>query len=258
VTHEQAIENLNRLLDGELDESLRHEVEEHAAACPSCMALRRAREALSEALGHSSLHFRAPDGLAEKVMAKVAPQPAWNFVYRWARLTAAAAVIALAIASSLAWLAPLPGGDPTYQYVIDCYKRSTAAGGLVDFPIADNSAVNRWVRLCMSLPSPIRVISSGPCRFSGVRMDKVGEQQAAVLVYRTGGGEFDLFEWPDSSKTGRPLMTDQIRGYTVSQWSKNGTQYWLVTATHDKSVADQRILVQLLTEPTTAPPATRS
>jgi len=175
---------------------------------------------------------------------------------RWAGLGAAAAVIALAIASSLAWLAPLPGGDPMYQYVVDSFKHSQSNGGVVDLAASRGSTIGAWLKGRINPPVPIQEISSSTIVLGGVRLDKLGEQNVAVLVYRVGATEIDLFEWSDAQVHPSEPMIDQIGAYTVAYWSSDGTHFWAVTATHDKSVVDLRDVVQRLTAPATTAPVT--
>jgi anti-sigma factor RsiW len=179
-----------------------------------------------------------------------------GLVQRWARLGATAAVIALAIASSLAWLAPLPGGDPTYQYVIDSYKRSAANGGTVDLAIPHPAGIRAWVKGQIGINVPIREVPAASFALCGVRIDHLGGANAAALVYRAGATEIDLFEWPDEVVHRSEVMTDQVGAYSVAHWSTDGVQYWAVTSTHDKSVVDFSRLVQVLNAPATTLPAT--
>lgn len=127
MTQHPDIATLNDLVDGELDDARRAEVEAHLEACLDCRREWTALEKAVKELRGLPAVARVPPGLWESVRARMgdapaAPTPVLDFPTRtsgrtsggrvtlsWVQLAAAAAVVAF-LSAGTAWMALRTGG----------------------------------------------------------------------------------------------------------------------------------------------------
>ena len=187
-------EELDALLDGQLDDAARTEVEAHLAACDEC---RRALDALRWTKQFAATRFAAPDApadLQEKILrslraetiAQIAPAPppgAWNHRHT------------LALAASLAIFAILAGfvffWKPTLPALIAKDFRAYRAQQLpLDLATADVKQMDEFFT-AHGLPFTPRVLDLGMMQYQlvGGRTHRLAGQPSALFVYRGPAGE---------------------------------------------------------------------
>jgi len=134
----------------------------------------------------------------------------------------AAACAAVVVTSSL------PRSLAPADELVDAHLRSLQPGHLTDVPSSDQHTVKPWFQGKVDFAVPARDFSVEGFDLVGGRLDMVGGQPVAALVYRRRQHLLNVFVWaargPDS-----PLRFSSSRGYRVSRWTQGGIEYRLVS-----------------------------
>ncbi len=82
----------------------------------------------------------------------------------------------------------------------------------------------------------------------GGRLDYIGAQPVAALVYKRRAHLIDVFVWPvETQKTERELARD---GFNIERFVKNGMGFWVVSDLNRNELDD---FARLLAEQAAAP-----
>jgi anti-sigma factor RsiW len=205
-------------LDGELLGTDAAEAERHLQNCAACQTLAAATADLSDALRKSS-RYRAPDALRAAVVARLGREPARlparNF---WLGALSGATVSALAAALAIMAILP-PSAATLTQSLADAHGRALLSGQTIMVASSNHHTVKPWLAAHAAISPPVADFASQGFVLAGGRVDEVGGSRAAVMVYRHGNHELDLFAWPDR---GTALPQPGIRhGFRTGFW-KNG------------------------------------
>jgi anti-sigma factor RsiW len=105
--------------------------------------------------------------------------------------------------------------------------RGLLASQPFDVASSDRHAVKPWFN--GRIPQAPRVVDLAQAGFplAGGRVDVIGREPVATLIYRHGPHLISLFEIPASAASGE--MHRMIAGYNVARWSENGVAYWAVS-----------------------------
>jgi anti-sigma factor RsiW len=217
-------------VDGELDPAHALEVERLMAADPALAAERDRIEALRRAIGERLPREAVPPGLAARIEAaaglnarRLAPSssPSW-------RALAASILVVAVLASGATWLVLRPTqGDAVADFVVASHMRGLLASQPFDVASSDRHTVKPWFN--GRVPQAPRVVDLAQAGFplAGGRVDVIGREPVATLIYRHGPHLISLFEIPASATSGE--MHRMIAGYNVVSWSENGVAYWAVS-----------------------------
>jgi len=181
-------------LDGELDGAAAQEAERHLQTCAACQALAADTADLSDLLRTATRH-RAPDALRGRIgtLLDRERRPARPF---W--LGAASGAGAMALAASLAIFAILPPSAATLTgAVTDAHARALVADRTIMVASSNHHTVKPWLAAHAGLSPPVTDFASDGFVLTGGRVDEVAGSRAAVMVYRHGNHQIDLFAWPD-------------------------------------------------------------
>jgi anti-sigma factor RsiW len=213
-------------LDGELEGAAAAEAERHLQDCGSCQALAAATADLSDALRGAS-RYRAPDGLRARIVARLGREPirlpARNF---WLGALSGATVSALAAGFALLAILP-PTAASLTQSVADAHARALLSGQTIMVASSNHHTVKPWLAAHAAISPPVADFASQGFVLAGGRMDKVAGSRAAVMVYRHGNHELDLFAWPDrGASLPQPGMT---HGFRTGFWKSGDLDFAAVS-----------------------------
>lgn len=207
-------------LDGALDDAAATEAERHLRDCPECQKLAAELADLSDALRRGATQHRAPDALRTRIAAaldaetrpKRAPRAFW--------FGAAGGSAITALAAALAFIVILPPSAETLaQSVTDAHTNALMNGAVIQVASSNHHTVKPWFAGKVDVSPPVTDFAQQGFVLTGGRLDNVAGTRAAVVVYRHGKHEVDLFVWPDR---GANLPGESIRhGYRSFFW-KNG------------------------------------
>lgn len=210
-------------LDGELDRAQASELEAHADGCMGCRAALNGLDQVRRALRDPSLRQHAPHALRERIAAETHVQggserhqpshgrqpPAW---LRYA----AACLLAFGAGglSLQAW--QLAHGTVARQQLardlFASHWRALAAASPVDVVSSDRHTVKPWFAGRIVQSPPVRDFDGQGFPLVGGRLDVVGSDRVAVLVYRHGQHVIDVFMLPPSDAL---PAADERQGYAL-------------------------------------------
>jgi anti-sigma factor (TIGR02949 family) len=212
-----ALSLLEAYLDNELDRSEARELEAHVDSCAECRAELNRLDELRRALRDASLRYTAPQSLRERIRAAPVPQSTRYALPAWPQL-AAACVLAFAAGgiSVHMWTTTQSAGAQT-QLTRDLFAshwRALAAASPVDVVSTDRHTVKPWFAGKIAEAPLVQDFAEQGFALAGGRIDYVGSERVAVLVYRHGQHLIDVFVLPpsDAAALGKPMP---LRGYTL-------------------------------------------
>jgi anti-sigma factor RsiW len=196
-------------LDGELSGAAAQEAERHLQTCAACQALAADTADLSDLLRKAVRH-RAPDALRGRVKMLLDRErrpvrPFW--------LGAASGAGAMALAASLAIFAILPPSAASLTgAVTDAHARALVADRTIMVASSNHHTVKPWLAAHAGLSPPVTDFAADGFVLTGGRVDEVAGSRAAVMVYRHGNHQIDLFAWPDrGARLPQPGMAHGFR-----------------------------------------------
>jgi len=231
---EEARPLLDSFADGELDLVNHVQIETHLEECLDCDHAYRDRAALKTALADNELYFRAPTELRSKIrsaLSQATTEPFYKrfFKWRWMPTLATAAVLVVALMTTLAIFRPSTNSDDVLaSEMVSNHVRSLMGQHLMDVPSTDQHTVKPWFEGKLDFSPP--VVDLGPKGFTltGGRLDYAGGRPIAALVYQRRLHVINVFVYPSQEgNTGEVTSTRQ--GFNVVRWTRNGMTFWAVS-----------------------------
>lgn len=242
---------LHGYLDGELDATRAAEFERHLESCRECANTLGAEESLRSSLQRSGLYEQAPISLRKKVRADLhaaTALPAAPRIPVWRWLGVAAAVLLLVAAVSwFSWLQPPKDSASTTPFtvaeIIDAHVRSLQPGHLTDVASTDQHTVKPWFNGKLAFVPPVKDFADEGFPLVGGRLDVLGGQNVATLVYSRRKHIINVFVLP-TKEPDTPIHPPGLRqGYQWRHWRRQGMEYCAIS---DVSDSDLYELAQLI------------
>ena len=225
-----ALALLEPYLDNELDRADARELEAHVDGCADCAAALARLGDVRQTLRDPTLRHAAPPELRERIRVATAGgassgsavppvRAARRAMPEWMRL-AAACVLAFGAGgvSVHLWNSANPGAPPQSQLAHDLFAshwRALAAASPVDVVSTDRHTVKPWFAGKVAQSPLVRDFAEQGFALVGGRVDYLGDERVAVLVYRHGQHLIDVFVLPGSTSTSAVTATEQ-QGYTLA------------------------------------------
>ena len=229
------------LPDGEVDAAHARNTEAHAADCLRCAAKLRQARALRAAMSNAQLRFTAPRSLRSRVGAALPPAPArvldWLSPFRGFAL--GAALSAAAAASLLIGVIRWDQDQVIVSDVVSAHLRSLNSDHLTDLQSDDRQRIGPWLASRLAAPPPIPDLSRHGITLLGARIDYVGAQRVAALVYQRDNHVINVFvaQGADAERSAR-LAT--LQGVNVELWSEEGLKLCAVADLSPDDLQDFR------------------
>ncbi len=216
---------LEAYLDNELDRADMRELEAHVDGCIDCRATLTRLDELRLALRDKSLRYPAPRQLRDRIEAADAAEASSGQSHRVARRASRAWRIAAACVlmfgaggvSVHLWNSGQVAAGERAQISRDLFAshwRALAATSPVDVASTDRHTVKPWFAGKIPGSPPVQDFAEQGFPLIGGRIDYVGSQRVAVLVYRHGQHLIDVFVLPEGAPTATGKST-QMQGYTL-------------------------------------------
>lgn len=219
---------LNAYLDGELASLDVARFEERLAVDAALAAELEARRGLREAL-RSGLAEDVPSGdLRCRIMAEVSP-PALG-QNRSRRALAASFLIGavLAGAASFGVMHDRNREDVAGQ-IVSAHIRALMAPQPTDVLSSDRHTVKPWFAGKLAFAPKVVELAAQGFPLAGARIDVVGLEPVASLVYSTGKHLISVMELPNAGARVVPVESHFERGYLALSWSDGEVTYWAVS-----------------------------
>jgi len=248
---------LHGYLDDELDAARSAEIAQHLSTCAECMARYRALENLQQSLRMPHLRHAAPSALAARIRAHLpdeTPVRMQRRSWRWPALSAALAaslLIAVAITGWQAVQLRAHGADALVTEAVSDHVRSLLAAHLIDVRSSDQHTVKPWFDGRLDFSPQVKDLGAQGFELIGGRLDVLGDERVAALVYKRHLHMINLFQWPANGAASEEPTEQTRNGYHAIGWREGGMQFLAVSDTADLNafVQDFRAAVPLGSEP---------
>jgi len=232
---------LHGYLDGELDASRAAEFERHLEICRECAVTLGTIESLRSSLQRSGLYETAPLSLRKKVQEDLGAATASPRISAWRWLAVAAAFLVVASVSWYAWRSR-PAGDSassapfTAAEIIDAHVRSLQPGHLTDVASTDQHTVKPWFNGKLAFVPPVKDFTDEGFALIGGRLDVLGGQNVAALVYARRKHIINVFVLP-TKEPDTPIHRPGLRqGYQWRHWRRQGMEYCAISDVADSDL----------------------
>ena len=112
-----------------------------------------------------------------------------------------------------------------------------ARAHLFDVRSSDQHTVKPWFLGKLDFSPPVEDLSSIGFSLVGGRLDHVGGQPVAALVYQRRLHPISVYIWPAADRTAAS-DTRSIRGFQVRHWIRNGMSFWAVSDLNDAELSE--------------------
>jgi mycothiol system anti-sigma-R factor len=238
---------LHGYLDGELDAARAAEFEHHLESCAACLAAFEAQESLRSSLHRARLYESAPASLRGKIDAALAadsPKPSRWFVFPQVWLAAAAVLLIAFLGWPYASTLRAPGGEAVFAAeVVDAHLRSLQPGHLTDVVSTDQHTVKPWFDGKLAFVPPVKDYADEGFPLIGARLDVLGGQNVAALVYTRRKHIINVFVMPTKEPDSGIHAPGLRQGYQWRHWRRQGMEYCAVSDASDSDIYE---LAQLI------------
>jgi anti-sigma factor RsiW len=217
---------LGALVDGELDAANTALTEAHAMRCEGCRTELERLQAIHNLLKGERVRHAAPERFVHRIYAApdlISRAANENRITRWV-----APALAGAIAASVAVVAVLPPGAQSLadQELISDHVRSLQPGHLTDVQTTNQHIVKPWFNGRIDFSPPVPELADQGFPLAGGRLDSVGGNTVAAIVYHRRLHTVNLFVWPEDGSSERSFAKD---GFNVTEWSRKGLRFAAVS-----------------------------
>ncbi|MFL9869044.1 anti-sigma factor [Paraburkholderia fungorum] len=130
---------------------------------------------------------------------------------------------------------PVEAG-PFADELVESHVRAQMSGHDIDVISTDRHTVKPWFNGRIDYSPPVEDLAANGFPLEGGRLDYIGHQRVAVLVYRYQKHIIDVYVFPEARSTdaGReaatgPSMAQTREGYSLAHWNAQGMTWWAVT-----------------------------
>src|SRR5580658_3823245 len=230
---------LNALIDGELDAGHARDVEKHVAACPACTEKLTEFREIHDAVSAAGLKMAAPAHLRSRI-EKALPLPSARVIaprkfFQPSRRTffggfAVGTALSAALAASLVLTVVRTDQEQTIaNEVVSAHIRSLQAGHLMDVETSDQHTVKPWFDGKVDVAPPVVDLTAEGFTLLGGRLDYIGGEPVASVVYRRRKHIINLFVARRLGREHAFVAASTVQGYNVRHWSDQGLDYWAVS-----------------------------
>jgi anti-sigma factor RsiW len=227
-------EALHAYVDNELSVERALEARSHLVSCARCQKDLEEVRALRGVL-HRTLKPAEPSAAFLRQLRQSVRQadPArWRRrVARTAWVSSPFAAAALLVLFTLHSFSP-PAQDMTGE-VVAAHLRSLQAGHLTDVASSDRHTVKPWFQGKVPYSLPVRDFREQGFALEGGRLDYVGGQPVAALVYRARQHAINAFVWPAAGGRDAAPRWESRAGIHALHWVADGMAFWLVSDAGD-------------------------
>ncbi|MBK5199878.1 MAG: anti-sigma factor [Methyloceanibacter sp.] len=233
---------LNAYLDGELNPIEARAFEQQLARDPALTRGVEARSALRTALRSDLAEDLPSSDLRRRILQRLNLRTA-SPTRSWSALVASFLMGAVVAGGLTFGVVGHRSGDDIAGQVVSAHIRSLMAPQATDVVSSDHHTVKPWFNGKIAFPPTVADLGSVGFPLVGARIDVVGLEPVASLVYSHGKHLISLTEIPNAEVVPALLTTRFERGYVAFSWSDGGITYWAVS---DMAADELRSFVDLV------------
>jgi anti-sigma factor RsiW len=244
----EAQETLGAMLDGE-GGAIDEEARAHVANCLLCA--RRSEEYRDFGAKLRAVAYQTvPPGFEGKVLARLAADPRPDRDRSWPRprlwmAQAAALVIVAGLSSLISWQL----GESRARHnmlerdVVSAHARSLLQESPVQVASSQSHTVKPWFNGRIEFAPSVKDLTDRGFPLVGGRVDFVGGQRAATLVYKRRLHVINVFIWPAAADANAVPVATAIQGYNAISWTTGGLTYWAISDLNARELAELQALL---------------
>jgi anti-sigma factor RsiW len=184
-----------------------------------------------------ALHYRLRSGLGEdvpsdalrrRIIAAVGGAPERR-ARPWSSLAASFLVGAMLGGALIFGTLNDQDRDDVASQVVSAHIRALMAPQSIDVPSSDRHTVKPWFAGKLALAPKVIDLSAKGFPLVGGRIDVIGLEPVASLVYSNGKHLISLMEMPSTRGFAAPLEQHVEQGYQALTWSDGKIGYWAVS-----------------------------
>jgi len=134
---------------------------------------------------------------------------------------------------------PIPAATVTTQEILDSHLRSLELGHLIDVVSTDQHTVKPWFDGKISFSPPVNNLADQGFPLIGGRLDYLGSQPAAVLVYKFKKHVINVYvtmpEARPAAPQGLSITTDH--GYHIQTWQSHDMVFTAVSDVNQQGMS---------------------
>jgi len=233
-----ARELIESYLDGELDPSVKAEIQEHLTSCSSCAETHARLRELQMDIRTQAPYYDPPADLQRRVqsaLAQVARSEAKpggavrrSASWQWVAI-AASILLAFSVALNFTlFRSHRDDRDTLAQNIVSSHVRSLIGTHLLDVPSSDQHAVKPWFNGKLDFSPDVKDFAGQGFPLMGGRIEYLADRPVAALVYQRRRHVINVFVWPTVSSADSAGEITR-KGYNMIRWSKAGMTYWAVS-----------------------------
>ena len=233
--------------DGELDAVRSAQFERHLEGCAECQAALVGIESLRTRLQKSNLYKQASPDLRERIRKQLAPGAQRDtavYPRRWFLLPAFGVLAGAAAALAIVFFVAQPDTQSAKitAELIDAHVRSLQPGHLTDVQSTDQP-VKPWFEGKLDFIPPVADYSEQGFPLVGGRLDVIGGQNVAALVYSHHKHLINLFVWPYREEEPGFASSGSRQGYNWATWQSGEMRFCLISDAASADIVDLKDLV---------------
>jgi len=221
---------LHLYLDGELGRAEVAELERHLDGCPACTRELMHLDELRRAVRSGAPRYRAPASLRRGLEAASRRNvPARRPRAQWLALAASVVAAALVSYATVTWVGGGASRAPADLVAHDLFAshlRALAAASPVDVVSEDRHTVKPWFEGRIGVAPPVRDFKEQGFELLGGRIDYVGGERVAAVVYRHAQHLIDVY-FPGNDAASP--ADKHSRGYSIVVARIQDQPAWIVS-----------------------------
>lgn len=219
---------LNAYLDGELPPADAAAFERRLESEPRLVAELDARRAVRDLLRSGLDEDAPPAGLERRIMAGSRP-PSSVRSRAWRSLAASFLVGGL-LGGALGYgVWTQQAADDLAGEIVSAHIRALMAPQPADVASSDHHTVKPWFAGKLAFAPRVVDLKDQGFPLVGGRIDVIGMQPVASLVYTNGKHLISVMEMPAGQGPAAPLASRDERGYLALSWTDGDVTYWAVS-----------------------------
>jgi anti-sigma factor RsiW len=252
---------LHAYVDGELSAAEAMQLERRIAADAEMSASLAELRAMRQRLREQASYHAAPEALGARIRAQgyraagagFRPGPLWT-LWRgwslprfglWASGVVAGALMALVIPALHPGLADFgarfgPNDGPQFGEMLDGHLRAALDTHWVDVASSDRHTVKPFLSAHLGFSPNVPDLTDLGYELLGGRLDVLGAQPVATLVYRRRQHMISVYVWPEKhgAVDEKPVVDGERRGYHLVRWQVSGMAYRSVSDLNAQELED--------------------
>jgi anti-sigma factor RsiW len=122
--------------------------------------------------------------------------------------------------------------------IVSAHARSLLQESPVQVASSQSHTVKPWFNGRIEFAPSVKDLTDRGYPLVGGRVDFVGGQRVAALVYKRRLHVINVFIWPSTGDATPGPMPTAVQGYNALAWSAGGLSYWAISDLNARELAE--------------------